>query len=78
MQRGDSLVRIRLLLLFCVVVWGWTFVASKICLSYVTPVELVGLRFLIGLPVLGSILLVQRIPLRFSAGDFRQIVPGPS
>ncbi|HUV31034.1 MAG TPA: DMT family transporter [Acidobacteriota bacterium] len=42
----------RVLLFFTVVIWGWTFIATKICLEFVTPFELMGLRFLIALPVL--------------------------
>ncbi|HLU40079.1 MAG TPA: DMT family transporter [Planctomycetota bacterium] len=42
----------RLLLLGCVVVWGWTFVAMKILLKVVDPIEVVGLRFGLGLPLL--------------------------
>ena len=42
----------QLLLLCAVVIWGWTFVATKICLGYMTPVELLGLRLLIAVPVL--------------------------
>lgn len=60
----------RLLLLCAVVIWGWTFVATKICLAYMTPIELLSLRLLIAMPVLvvlaalrGSIRL-PRLPLR--------------
>ena len=42
----------RLLLLCAVVIWGWTFVATKICLAYMTPIELLGMRLLIAVPVL--------------------------
>ncbi|MCB2231298.1 DMT family transporter [bacterium] len=51
----------RFYLLFCVIVWGWTFVATKIVLDYVTPVELLGLRFLIALPVLLVVIRLKRI-----------------
>jgi len=57
----------RFLLLFTVIVWGWTFVATKICLEYLTPVELIGLRFMIALPVLLTILVVKKIKLDFGA-----------
>jgi drug/metabolite transporter (DMT)-like permease len=53
---------IRLLLFVCVVIWGWTFVATKICLAYMSPIELIGTRFLIGLPVLAGIVLWKRFP----------------
>jgi len=57
----------RFLLLFTVIVWGWTFVATKICLEYLTPLELIGLRFMIALPVLMTILLFKKIKLEFGA-----------
>ncbi len=39
-------------LLFAVVVWGWSFVATKICLESLSPVDLLGLRVFIALPIL--------------------------
>jgi len=45
----------RLLLLFTVIIWGWTFVATKVCLQYVNPIELLGLRMIIAMPVLLAI-----------------------
>jgi drug/metabolite transporter (DMT)-like permease len=61
---------IRLLLLVCVAIWGWTFVATKICLAYMNPIELIGARFAIGLPVLAGIVLWKKISLRFSRRDW--------
>lgn len=60
------MLSIRLLLLVCVVIWGWTFVATKICLAYLNPIELIGVRFAIGLPVLAGIVFWKKIPLRFN------------
>jgi len=60
----------QLLLLCAVVIWGWTFVATKICLGYMTPIELLGLRLLIAVPVLAVVAAVRgsvrppRLPLR--------------
>lgn len=60
----------QLLLLCAVVIWGWTFVATKICLAYMSPVELLGLRLLIAVPVLVVVALFRgsnrpwRLPLR--------------
>lgn len=56
----------RLLLLITVVAWGWSFVATKICLDYVTPVELLGLRLLTGLPVMFVIAIRRRVRFDFS------------
>ncbi len=64
------MLAIRLLLLFCVIVWGWTFVATKVCLAYLNPIEIVGLRFFIGLPVLYAIIRAKRLRIEFNAGEY--------
>jgi drug/metabolite transporter (DMT)-like permease len=66
----------RLLLLSAVVIWGWTFVATKILLAEIGPIEIFALRLAIGLPFLGVVLLVRRVPLRFAPGDIRPLVLG--
>ncbi|UCC44500.1 MAG: DMT family transporter [Candidatus Zixiibacteriota bacterium] len=65
----------RILLLLTVVFWGWSFVATKICLDYMTPVELMGLRFLLALPLLLVIIGVKRVRLNFS-GQGRAVALG--
>ncbi len=40
------------LLVTAIVIWGWTFVASKVCLETMSPLQLVASRFLIGAPAL--------------------------
>ncbi|HWR81931.1 MAG TPA: DMT family transporter [Candidatus Deferrimicrobium sp.] len=64
------MILVRLLLLLTVISWGWSFVATKVCLSYMTPLEVIGLRYLIGLPVLLAILLAKRLRLRLTRRDF--------
>jgi drug/metabolite transporter (DMT)-like permease len=59
----------RVLLLSAVVIWGWTFVATKILVAELGPVEIFALRLAIGLPFLGGVLLVKRVPLRFARAD---------
>jgi drug/metabolite transporter (DMT)-like permease len=49
--------------------WGWTFVATKILVEELGPVEIFALRLAIGLPFLGGILLLNRVPLRFARAD---------
>lgn len=56
----------RFLLLITVVSWGWSFVATKIALDYVTPAELLGLRLLLGLPVMGAVIAARRIRFEFA------------
>jgi drug/metabolite transporter (DMT)-like permease len=52
-----------------VVIWGWTFVATKILVAELGPVEIFALRLAIGLPFLGGILRAKRVPLRFARAD---------
>lgn len=62
-------MRPRVLLLTAVVIWGWTFVATKILVAELGPVEIFALRLAIGIPFLGGVLLVKRVPLRFARAD---------
>ena len=64
------------LLLAAVVIWGWTFVATKILLAELGPLEIFALRLAIGLPCLGLILLVRRTPLLFTRADVRPLLLG--
>jgi drug/metabolite transporter (DMT)-like permease len=66
----------RVLLLSAVIIWGWTFVATKVLVSELGPVEILGLRLAIGLPALGGVLLVKRTPLRFTREDARPLLVG--
>lgn len=59
----------RIYLLLAVIVWGWSFVATKILLAYVSPVEVMGLRFLVGLPVLYVIVVAKKIKFNFTPRD---------
>ena len=53
------------LLLIAVVIWGSTFVATKICLEHMSTVQLVASRFLIGAPALYAIARLRRVPFDF-------------
>lgn len=66
----------RVLLLSAVVIWGWTFVATKILLAELGPIEIFALRLAIGLPFLGGVLLVKRVPLRFARADAQPLFLG--
>lgn len=58
------------------IIWGWTFVATKICLAFLSPVELVGLRFLIGVPLLFAVIRFKRVPFEFSPREYRSLIIG--
>jgi len=66
----------RLLLFFTVVVWGCTFVATKILVAYVNPAELLGLRMLIGLPILLAVLLIKKVKLEFTRREKIHLLAG--
>jgi drug/metabolite transporter (DMT)-like permease len=67
---------IRILLLVTVVVWGATFVATKICLAYLTPAEVFGLRLLLALPTLYALIITRRITLSFTPLEKRRLLLG--
>ncbi|MBI4887547.1 MAG: DMT family transporter [Acidobacteria bacterium] len=66
----------RILLLSAVIIWGWTFVATKILLAEIGPIEIIALRLAIGLPFLALVVLVRRVPLRFAPADARPLLLG--
>ena len=69
-------MKAKLYLLTAVIFWGWSFVFSKILLDFVSPVELMGLRFLIGLPVLFVIVKIKKLDLRFPKKDVKKVFIG--
>jgi len=65
---------IRILMLVAVCSWGWSFIATKVGLEYLTPVELIGLRYIVGLPVLLTIMLFKKISFKIEQKDLIPIV----
>lgn len=65
-----------LLLLTTVIMWGSTFVATKILLAELGPVEILALRLAVGLPVVTAILLVRRQSVAFTRADLRPLLAG--
>jgi drug/metabolite transporter (DMT)-like permease len=66
----------RVLLLTAVVIWGWTFVATKILVAEIGPLEIFALRLAIGLPFLAGVLLARHVPLQFGRHDVVPLVAG--
>ncbi|MBD3402163.1 EamA family transporter [candidate division GN15 bacterium] len=66
----------RIQLLLCVIFWGWTFVATKVVLEHVTPVELLGLRFILGLPVLYAVIRIKRLKFDFTRKNWIGVAIG--
>lgn len=55
--------------LFAVVVWGASFIATKIALAEVHPVTVVWLRFAMGVAVMGAVVILRRQLIRPSGAD---------
>lgn len=62
-------MRQKIYLSLAVVFWGWSFVFTKIMLGYMSPVEVLGVRLIIGLPFLFLIILTKKIKLQFEQKD---------
>lgn len=69
-------MRAKLFLILAVIFWGWSFVFTKLLLQFVTPVELLGLRLLLALPVLFIIIRIKRLPFAFTKPDYRKVLLG--
>ena len=67
---------VRFLLFVTVIVWGSTFVATKICLGYLSPSEILALRLLLAMPVLAGLIVIQKIRLQFSPSEKRRLLIG--
>jgi drug/metabolite transporter (DMT)-like permease len=62
----------QLLLVLAVTIWGGTFVATKVCLSVMSPLELVASRFLIAAPAL--LLIARARGASFRLGSQRNVL----
>ena len=55
--------------LFAVVVWGASFIATKIALRDIQPATLIWLRFAVGLAVIGAFIAIRKESIRISRGS---------
>jgi drug/metabolite transporter (DMT)-like permease len=69
-------VTAHLLLLSAVIIWGWTFVATKILLAELGPLEIFALRLAIGLPCLAVLLVARRTTFDLTRADARPLLLG--
>ncbi len=58
-----------LMLLAAVIIWGWTFVATKVLLEFCNPGQLLGLRLMLGLAGLLLIAKVRGVALKVQPGS---------
>ncbi len=55
-------------------IWGGTFVAIKICLQQLVPIEIIGLRFIVGLPVLALLVYFSRVSWKIERNDLPRLL----
>lgn len=65
-----------IMLLSAVVIWGWTFVASKILLKYCSPPQIMGLRLVQAVFCLLALAFAGRVPLKVAAGAWPRLAIG--
>jgi len=53
-------------LLIAVLLWGFSYIAIKVSLSYLTPVEMIAARLILGSATLFIVLKIKRLPLGFN------------
>jgi len=65
---------INLLLLLAVIFWGLSFVATKMVLQFLSPIEIIAIRLLLGIPVLYLVLKFKKKEIRFMKNDYLIII----
>ncbi len=60
-------------LLLAVTFWGWSFVATKVLLEHLTPLQVIASRFFLGWPLLLGMVLLRRRKPAFSAREWGRI-----
>ncbi len=59
-----------------VVIWGWTFVATRICLQVLTPAEVLTFRLWIAVPLLAVLAVIRKKRLSVSRRELRLLLAG--
>ena len=65
-----------LLLIAAVTFWGVSFVATKMCLDYLSPAEIIAARFALAMPVLIAVSLQKRLSFSFLRRYWTIVVAG--
>jgi drug/metabolite transporter (DMT)-like permease len=63
-------------LLASVVIWGWTFVATRVCLQVLTPAEVLTFRLWLAIPVLAVIVAAGGRKVSVSPRELRPVLVG--
>ncbi len=62
------------LLISAVVIWGMSFVATKICLQYLSPAEIIAARLILALPIMLAMVKIKGRSFRFLARFWKPAV----
>jgi drug/metabolite transporter (DMT)-like permease len=65
---------VNILILAAVIFWGLSFIGTKMALDYLTPIEIIAFRMLVGVPVIGLAVYKKGRPVRFRFGDYPIII----
>ncbi len=65
---------INILLLLAVIFWGLSFIGTKMSLEYLSPSEIISIRFLLGLSVLLIVKKIRKINFNFKRSDLALII----
>jgi drug/metabolite transporter (DMT)-like permease len=66
---------VNLFLLLAVTFWGLSFIGTKMALQYLSPVEIIAVRLVLGIPILYLALKFKRLHLRFHKSDYIVVIP---
>lgn len=66
---------VNFLVLSAVTLFGLSFVATKISLEYLSPIEIVAIRMILGMPVLYLALKLKRVKLSFDRSSYVALIP---
>jgi len=61
---------INLLLLITVIFWGLSFIATKMALQYLNPIDIIAIRLLLGTPMLYLVILIKKIDISFKKKEY--------
>ncbi len=66
---------INLPVLIAVILWGLSFIATKLALNYLSPIEIIGVRMFLAVPVLFILVKLKGLPIRFRKSDYIALIP---
>lgn len=61
---------VNIILLLAVTLWGLSFIATKMVLDFLTPVEIIAVRLMMGIPVLYLVLKIKKVKMKFTWSDY--------